>query len=89
MNFNKIDKLIYFRRKLTLQGLIKKMFWVEVHKINNYCKSDYDLEVIKNFSWGGGGLRGAVIQSFDYGLDYFFLISIFSYFFSYLFLPYS
>ena len=70
MNFNKIGKLIYFRRKLTLQGLIKKMFfWVEVDKINNYCKSDYDLEVIANFSWDGGGLRGAVIQSFDYGLD--------------------
>ena len=44
-------------------------FWVEVDKINNYCKSDYDLEVIANFSWDGGGLRGAVIQSFDYGLD--------------------
>ena len=70
MNFNKIGKLIYFRRKLTLQVLIKKMFfWVEVDKINNYCKSDYDLEVIVNVSWDGGGLRGAVIQSFDYGLD--------------------
>ena len=55
MNFNKVGKCLCFRRKATSQNLIKKMFLVrsrEVDKINNHCKSDNDLEVMENVSWG-------------------------------------
>ena len=46
MNFNEVGKFLCSRRKVTSQGLIKKIFWIEVDKIH------HDLEVMVNSAVG-------------------------------------
>ena len=48
MNFYEVDKFLCFRRKVTSQGLIKKIFLDRIWWDNNPYKSDHDLEVIGN-----------------------------------------
>ena len=62
MNFNEVDKFLCFRRKVTSQGLIKKVFWIEVDKINNHYNSDHDLEVMVNSAVGAESQCDAIFR---------------------------
>ena len=41
---------------------LNKCFWIEVDKINNHYNSDHDLEVMGNFSSGGGAGGAGVLR---------------------------
>lgn len=57
ISFNKAVKFLYFKRKSTSHGLIRKFFRAALGKINNYYKSDHDQGVIGKLNWGPEGLR--------------------------------